>query len=390
MPEPSRRLRIVDFSTHLSGPLASHLLSELGADVVKVENPRTGDGNRLNVPLIRGAGMMHLALNAGARSIAVDRRSEDWDKTIAACAQWADAVLVGARPKDARKRGMDFETMIASNSRLIYVSLSGYGDQGPWKDYTAHGQTIDALAGLVPIEDGEIQPTTRSGWRTAGTSLAGVFAALGVLAAARRRDEGLEKPQYLSVSLWGAAMWWNWRDLTMLANTGEPWFDYSDIGSRYSLYYTKDRRVMLCAPTEKRFWLSFCDILGLPEAWKERGDWSGSMENGEGPAFADERSGIAARMATRDLGDWVPLFEAADIPFAPILSVADALTSQHSIDNGVMRSTTLAGEPADIPAIPITFGSRPEDQLRGPMSPPPTIGEHTNEVRRELGLEETS
>ncbi|MEP7740174.1 CoA transferase [Nocardioides sp. 31GB23] len=381
-----RPLRIVDFSTHLSGPLASHLLTELGADVVKVENPRTGDGNRGNVPLIRGSGMMHVALNAGARSLAVDRRADDWDQTIAACASWADAVLVGARPKDARKRGMDFETMIKANPELIYVSLSGFGDQGPWKDYTAHGQTIDALAGLVPVADGELQPTTRSGWRTAGTSLGGVFAALGVLAAARRRDQGLGEPQYLSVSLWGAAMWWNWRDLTMLANTGEPWFDYSDIGSRYSLYYTRDRRVMLCAPTERRFWLSFCDILGLPESWKERGDWSGSMENGEGPEFANERAGIAAAMATKDLDDWVPLLEAAEIPFAPVLGIGDALASQHSVENGVMRPTTLAGEPAQIPAIPIKFGSAPEDQILSHLSAPPSIGEHTDEMRRELGL----
>src|ERR1700754_984894 len=145
MTDPHRPLRIVDFSTHLSGPLASHLLTELGADVVKVENPRNGDGNRGNVPLIRGAGMMHLALNSGARSLAVDRRSDDWDATLAAAAGWADAVLVGSRPKDARKRGMDFETLAKANPELIYVSLSGFGDQGPWKDYTAHGQTIDAL-----------------------------------------------------------------------------------------------------------------------------------------------------------------------------------------------------------------------------------------------------
>jgi formyl-CoA transferase len=282
---------------------------------------------------------------------------------------------------------MDFDTMKEANPRLIYVSLSGFGDHGPWRDYTAHGQTIDALAGLVPIEDGDPQPRTRSGWRTAGTTLGGVFAALGVLAAARRRDNGLEDAQYLSVSLWGAAMWWNWRDLTMLANTGEPWFDYSDIGSRYSLYYTRDRRAVLCAPTEKRFWDSFCDIVGLPEAWKERGDWSGSMENGEGPEFEEERHEIARRLATRDLADWAPEFEKAEIPFAPILGVDDALASEHARANGVMRPTTLPGDiPAQVPALPIKFGGTAEDQTAGPLSPPPSIGEHNDEVRRDLGL----
>ncbi len=334
---------------------------------MKVENPRSGDGNRGNVPLIRGAGMMHVALNAGARSLTVDRRSGEWDQIISACASWADAVLVGARPKDARKRGMDFETMSRANPELIYVSLSGFGDHGPWKDYTAHGQTIDALAGLVPTEDGDLQPSTRSGWRTAGTSLGGVFAALGVLAAARRRDHGHREPQYLSVSLWGAAMWWNWRDLTMLANTGEPWFDYSDIGSRYSLYYTRDRRIMLCAPTEQRFWQSFCDILGLPAEWKERGDWSSSMENGEGPEFQYERVAIAEKMATRDMSEWIPLFEAAEIPFAPVLGVGDALASEHAAANGVLRGTELFGEPARSLRYPSSSGRAPRTRFSHPL-----------------------
>src|ERR1700756_1294671 len=99
-------IRIVDFSTHLSGPLASHLLGELGAEVIKVENPRTGDGNRGIFDVGGGMGMMDLALNSGAPSLGVERRSEQWPEVIAACARWADAVIVGARPVDARRRGM--------------------------------------------------------------------------------------------------------------------------------------------------------------------------------------------------------------------------------------------------------------------------------------------
>ena len=259
-------IRIVDFSTHLSGPLATHLLTELGADVVKVEHHIRGDGNRLDGELIEGAGVMHLALNSGARSLAVNSRSPDWPKVIAACAEWADAVVLGTRPADARRRGMDFETMSAANPRLIYCAVSGFGDNGPWRDYTAHGQTIDTFAGLVPVEPGDPQPQTRGGWRTAGTTLGGVFAAMGVLAALHRRDNGVERAQYVGVSLWQAAMWWSWRDLTTLANADHRWLDYSDLGSRYSLYETADGRVMLLAPAEQRFWESFCEILDLPEA----------------------------------------------------------------------------------------------------------------------------
>ena len=138
--------RVVDFSTHLSGPLATHLLTELGADVVKVEHHRVGDGNRWEGDLIEGVGVFHLALNAGARSLAVNSHSPDWPKVIEAAAQWADVVMVGTRPADAKRRGMDFETMKAANPKLIYCAVSGFGDRGPWSDYTAHGQTIDTFA----------------------------------------------------------------------------------------------------------------------------------------------------------------------------------------------------------------------------------------------------
>jgi crotonobetainyl-CoA:carnitine CoA-transferase CaiB-like acyl-CoA transferase len=386
-------IRIVDFSTHLSGPLATHLLAELGATVVKVENPRYGDGNRGIFEVAPGAALFHLSLNSGTRSLAIDRRSEDWPHVVAACARWADAVVVGARPLDARRRGMDFETMRAANPELIYCSISGFGDEGPWRDLTAHGQTIDSYAGLVDVVDGDPQPHTRPGWRTAGTTLGGVFAAIGLLGAINRRDRARVsgdpiRPQYLSVSLWQAAMWWSWRDLTTLANAGEPWLDYSDLGSRYSLYRTKDRRVVLCAPSERRFWEPFVDLVGLPAEWKQVGEWGASgMDHGEGEAYAHERVTIAERMATRTLDEWAPLFAEAEIPFAPVLTLDEAMSSEHAQVNGLMRETELEGETYRIPAIPVRRGADDSSLERpGPMSEPPAIGAQTAELLAELGV----
>ena len=119
------------------------------------------------------------ALNAGARSLTTNVGSDEWPEIVAATARWADAVVVGARPIDAVRRGLDFDTMRAHNPRIVYCALSGFGEDGPWKDYTAHGQTMDTWAGLLETEQwpGEIQPRTRPGWRTAGTTLGGIFAA---------------------------------------------------------------------------------------------------------------------------------------------------------------------------------------------------------------------
>ena len=382
-------LRIVDFSTHLSGPLATHLLTELGATVIKVENPRTGDGNRGIFPVGGGLGMMDLALNSGARSLAVDRRSEQWPEVLAACARWADAVVVGARPVDARRRGMDFTTLKQFNDELIYCSISGFGDRGPWRDLTAHGQTIDGYAGLVDVVDGDPQPFTRPGWRTAGTTLGGVFAAMGILAALHRRDNGLGRAQYLGVSLWQSAMWWSWRDLTMLANTGEEWLDYSDLGSRYSLYRTADGHAALVAASERRFWIAFVDLAGLPPEWKDHGDWAESgMDHGAGAAYDHERPVIARAMARRTVEEWSAILAEAEIPFAPMLSLAEAMASEHAAVNGILRETTTeTGRTYKLPASPIRLGETDDAApLPGPLAPPPAIGGHTDQLLAELGV----
>jgi crotonobetainyl-CoA:carnitine CoA-transferase CaiB-like acyl-CoA transferase len=380
-------LRIVDFSTHLPGPLASHILKELGATVVKVENPAHGDGNRGTPPFVDGTGMFHFALNSGTRSLAVDRHSELWSSVVAAAARWADAVIVGARPKDARRRGMDFDTLRAANPGIVYCALSGFGDHGPWRDNTAHGQTIDAFAGNVPVEAGELQPQTRYGFRTAGTPLGGVFAALGVLNAVLQRERGHSNAQYVSVSLWGAAIWWNWRDVAMLSNTGERWMDYSDLGSRYSMYATSDGRSVLVAPIEQRFWERFCDVLELGDRARSRGDWSRGSEYGEGPDYQDERRAIAARFAQQPLARWSEALRRVEIPFAPVLSLQEALGSEHARVNGVLRETSMDGHALRIPTVPVhTAGDDSTLPSPAPYAPPPGIGEHNDELLDELGV----
>lgn len=385
------RLRIVDFSTHMSGPIASHLLAELGADVIKIERPGVGDGNRGDHPAVLGQGMFHVALNSGTRSLAISTRSPHWRTVVEASARWADAVIVGTRPSAARKRGLDFASMHKANPRIVYCLISGYGERGPWRDYSAHGQTIDAFAGLATHEVVDGQPVTPDGWRSTGSTLSGVFGAMGVLAGILRRDR-TGTAQHINVSLWGAAMWWQWRDLTTLANLDIPWRDYRNLGSRYAMYPTADDRVVLAAPIEQRFWEQFCDLLELPADWKSRGDWSTSgMDFGNGERYADEPALITERMRSRTMPEWWEAFGATDIPFAPLLTPAEALDSDHARMEGILRSTSVGDGTARVTATPIRFADdelvESEDRVElPPLSPPPGLGEHTEEVLGALGL----
>jgi crotonobetainyl-CoA:carnitine CoA-transferase CaiB-like acyl-CoA transferase len=384
--DPVTPIKVVDFSNHLSGPMAAHLLVEIGADVLKVEHPKIGDGNRGNEPLIAGAGDLHVGLNAGARSIAVSTHSPHWPTVVAACASWADAVIVGARPSDAARRGLDFASLQKANPEIVYCLISGYGLVGPWADYKAHGQNMDALAGRVDLEWVDGKPETQLGWRSAGTSLAGVFGALGALAGVIRRDRG-GGAQFVHTSIWNTAMWWNWRDINTLANLGHGWNEYQSLGARYGMYRTSDDRALLVCPLEQKFWEAFCDVAELPAEYRGRGDWTHSMDFGSD----DEIPVIAARIATKSLDDWTNILHEAEVPFAPVLTLEEALDSDHAKINQVVRGTTVNDSAVKVAASPVQF----HDDEQGAMNPdladlssPPDIGEHTAGILDDIGLSE--
>ena len=380
-------MRVVDFSTHLSGPMASHLLAETGVDVIKVEHPVIGDGNRGMSPKIAGVGDFHVGLNSGVRSIAASTRSENWPQLVESCARWADAVIVGSRPADARKRGLDFASLAKHNDRLVYTAISGYGLSGPWEQFTAHGQNVDALAGQVPVEEVDGRLVTGSGWRSSGTTLAGVFAALGTLAAVQRRDE-VGRPQFVHVSLWHSAMWWKWRDINDLANLGHAWPDYRDLGPRYALYKTLDDRAILVCPLEEKFWNRFATLLELGEDAASRGSWT-RANSGMDYGYEGEYEMITARIRTRTRSHWEAELERLEIPFAPVLDVAEAMNSEHAGANDLLRTTVVNGESARVVASPVQLHLDADGKTAGPFGPlssPPEIGEQSADILNELGL----
>ena len=385
-----RRPRVADFSTHLSGPFASHLLVDLGADVVKIENPRNGDGNRGVGPFIEGVGNMHVALGPGTRSLAVDRRSEHWPRVVDAAARWADVVIVGSRPSDAIRRGIGFETFQAANPRIVYCLISGYGETGPSADVTAHGQSLDAFAGLVRHEVVDGRPVTSDGWRSTGTTLAGVYAALGIMGALYKVQLGAPA-QYVHVSIWNAGMSWQWRDLNTLANLDETWPEYRDLGSRYCLYATRDDRAILFTPCEKKFWDTFCDLVGLPER-KEIGEWSSGMDFGKGAIMEEERRIIGAKVREKTRDEWVEIFLTSDVRSPdPHPAGGHELRARHRV-NHVMADTSNRG--GDRPGADVAgHDPRRGEYLHQPaalraVQPAPGIGEHTDEVLRDLGLDD--
>lgn len=394
--------RVADFSTHYPGPLASRELAHLGADVVKFEHPVLGDGNRRLGNPLAGATDVHHTINAGTRSIAADLKSPEWPELVEAAARWADVVIVGARPEDAVRRGLDFATISAANPAIVYCAITGYGETGPWADRPAHGLQPDAMAGIVPVADVDGTPTVPSDYQAQGTGLAGVWAALGIQQALLRRFRGASA-QYVSVSIWEASLAWNWRRTQAVANGLPEPSGFQALGPRYRMYACADGRPLLVCPIEKKFWTRFVEVVGLPDDWADRGDWSRGADRGE--AFPDEADVIARHLATRPAGEWEEVLSAAGIPVAQVRDAVEAVDSEQARALGAFARIDADGEVIRIPVPPVsvtepaacseardavTNRSIAHRERSAGLHRAPRVGEHTEEIRRELGLPPTS
>jgi crotonobetainyl-CoA:carnitine CoA-transferase CaiB-like acyl-CoA transferase len=375
-------LRVADFSSHVSGPTTSLFLRAVGAEVVKVENPAHGDGNRQMAasPQIDGGSIYHHALNWGAKSVIADPRAPDWAAWVSGMTGWADVVIVSGRPSDVRRLGLDRASVGTANARAIHCHISGYGPSGPWAERAAHGQNPDALAGLFDLEVDEHGRPHPLPWRAVGTSLAGVMGALGVFAALWRRAETGEVLA-VETSLWESAIWWNWRQLTALANLDEDWGRVRDFGSRYSTYATADQRALLIAPVEEKFWRAFCEAAGVPDH-ATTGDWRDRYDFGELALDGAERAWLSDVIARHPLDWWITALEPSGVPFCEVLSPKDVLAAPQLAETAMLVDLERGGT-AIRPPIRLVSDDGP---CPLPGTALPTLGQDTEAFRSLLGL----
>jgi crotonobetainyl-CoA:carnitine CoA-transferase CaiB-like acyl-CoA transferase len=377
---PLEGRRVLDVTTSIAGPYCAEILAALGADVVKVERPDTGDDGRAwGPPFWNGESTMFLAVNAGKRSLAVSLRDERGRDAVLRLTGRADVFLQSLRPGLAERLGLGPETLRARNPRLVYCTIGAYGHVGPLRDEPGYDALMQAAGGLISMSGEPGRPGVR-----VGSSLidmgTGMWAALGIVAALLERER-TGQGAVVDTSLYETALGYiGYHLVGYLADGTVPQGQGTmfPMVAPYQVFPTRDGELMVAAGNDRLFVL-LSDVLDVRElATDER-----FRTNPDRVRNREELVElIGARLQERDTADWQARLTAAGVPSAPVADVAQVADAEQTRALAMLQEVTHAGIPGlRLPALPLSF-----DRERAThRAAPPAVGEHTAEILAEAG-----
>lgn len=370
-------IRVIELSRLLPGGLATQMLGDLGADVVKIEQPGIGDPMRAFPPMGKGDSGSFLFGNRNKRSITANLKSEAGKKIATELAKSADVLVEGFRPGVAERLGLGHEAMRALNPRLIYCSISGYGQDGPYRDVPGHDMNYMGLVGMLQLmsrpETGPLVPGPLLADIGGGTMMA-VFGILAALLARQHTGRG----QFVDVSMTDGMMHFMHSHASEYLMAGiEPTGGTQRVAggsAPYNIYRCADGRYLTLGVIEEHFWQRLRDLIGRDDLPSEPFPSPGETERAK--AILSE----AFAQKTRDA--WVQLLWEHDIPAGPVNSFAEAFADPQMEAREMLLHVDHPVE-GRLPQIgfPVKFSDTPGAITR----PPPVLGQHTDELMDELG-----
>lgn len=382
--QPLAGLKVLDLSRLLPGPFCSLLLADLGAEVLKVEDTGIGDYARWAPPYVtedqpqrdRGAaGAQFIALNRNKRSIRLNLKDPGGRDVLLKLAAKHDVVLESFRPGVLEGLEVGYDAMKDVRPDLVYCAISGYGQDGPYRDRAGHDMNYLALGGMLALTGTPGGPPVQNAGQVADIGGGAQMAAIAILAALRRRDATGEG-SFVDISMTDGALSW----LAMPAArvlAGEPPMRRGELELAggwlcYMPYRAADGWVT-CGALEPKFWHAFCTAAGRPDLIEKQ------FERPGGEAHAQ----VAAVFRERTRDQWAAFNAEHDCCIEPVLEIDEALASDLVRERGMIIHTEQPGAgPVAAPASPFKFDGRRPDRAE----PAPAIGEHTRVVLRELGF----
>lgn len=377
---PLAGLRVLDVSQVMAGPFCCMLLGDMGADVIKVEPPQVGDSSRRSMGFrLKGEDSPgFLALNRNKRSIALDLKSEADREVFYALVKTADIVVENGRPGVAARLGMGYETLRAINPRLIYASISGFGQTGPWAQRPGYDLIAQAMSGIMSATGLPGQEPVKNS-TPVGDLGAALFAVYGILSAVIARNE-TGKGQFIDASLLEAALGlsiWETAELWGTGKSPKPIGSANRMSAPYQAVMASDGYFVFAAANQK-LWLALLDVMSLQHL---AADPRFSENNDRLVNNAVLMQELRPTFATRTVEEWVDAFLAAGVPAGPILDYSQSVTSDHAAARNMVQQIPHPVE-GSINALGFAVKlSETPQQLR---YPPPLLNQHADELRAEL------
>jgi glutaryl-CoA transferase len=384
---PLKGTRVLDLSRILAGPWCTQLLADLGAEVIKVERRGTGDDTReWGPPFIRSAGgergdsAYFLGTNRGKKSVTIDLGTPAGQELVRCLARHADVLIENYKFGDMQRYGIDYDSVAAINPRLVYCSITGFGQTGPYRERAGYDFMIQAMGGLMSVT-GERDDAPGGGPQKCGVPIAdimtGMYASLAIVSALRERDAS-GHGQHIDMALLDTQVAWLANHALNYLVSGEVprrWGNAHPNLAPYQAFATQDSHIVLAIGNQGQF-RRFCELAGLAIA-----DDARFVDNKARLANRDALVAlIAAAMKTRTTAQWMQELEREGVPCGPI----------NTIDQGVAFAEEVGLDPVvrvgegdgAVPSVrnPIRFSETPPDY----RLPPPTLDEHGAEIRKWL------
>jgi crotonobetainyl-CoA:carnitine CoA-transferase CaiB-like acyl-CoA transferase len=377
-------VRVLDLTNVLSGPFATLHLALLGAEVVKIENPKDGDLARklgivpeLNEKLM---GTSFLAQNSNKKSVTLNLKAPEGKDVFRRLVKTADVLVENFRPDVMKRLGLGYEDLSRINPRLVYCAISGFGQTGPDAMKPAYDQIIQGLSGVMAVNGDERLNPLRAGFPVCDT-VGGVNGAFAVMAALYHRERTGEG-QFIDVALLDSIipfMGWVVANLLIGGKEPVPMGNDNFTAAPSGTFKTGDGHINIAANKQEQ-WEALCDVLGVPELKTDSRFQKRDVRKKNRKELTPL---LEAKLAERPTNEWVDLLNAHDIPSGAILSLGEAMNQPQLAHRGVLQDVDVA----NIGVLKLFGLTALFEKSPGTISsPPPRLGAHTEEILRGAGI----
>ena len=378
MEQPLHGIKVIDLTSAVSGPFCTMVLGDMGADVIKVEEITKGDMNRTAGPFIGGEGAYFLYANRNKRSITLNLREEKGREILLKLVKDADVFVENFRPRVKERLRIDYPTLKEINERLIYCSISGFGQTGPWAERPGFDQIAQGMSGLMSVTGFPETGPTRAGVAI-GDSVCSLYAVQGILAALLERNKS-GKGQFIETSLLeGLISLLGFQSAKYFGTNERPMRQGNDHGTigPYGAYKTKDGYINIAAGTQE-MWEKLCDLLDTKDLLKDP-RFGTSEDRCKNKDIL--RTFIEARLESKTSQEWIDQINAVGVACGPINNIDQVFQDEQVLHQKMLSEMDhpTAGKIKTI-GFPVKMHKTPCELTL----PPPRHGEHTESILKSL------